>query len=88
MTDHDGAAAVVLSRYTQDVVYRAMARLPDAQREVLVRRVLHRKTISEVAVALGRSRGAVKQLQHRAVRNLDRLVVALEPGQALHFPTS
>ena len=81
MTERDGEAATVLARYTPDVVHQALARLPVSQREVLVRRYLQRMTITEVAQTLGRSRGAVKQLQHRWMRNLDRLVVVV-PEQA------
>jgi RNA polymerase sigma-70 factor (ECF subfamily) len=88
MTERHGVA--VLSRYTQDAVNHALARLPVSQREVLVRRYLQRMTITEVATTLGRSRGAVKQLQHRGMRNVDRLVaVTLDQGWAQdHFPTS
>jgi RNA polymerase sigma-70 factor, ECF subfamily len=86
VTEHDGVAE--LSRYTEDVVNQALARLPLSQREVLVRRYLQRMTITEVAATLGRSRGAVKQLQHRGMRNLDRLVVVGDLGQPDHFPTS
>jgi RNA polymerase sigma-70 factor (ECF subfamily) len=86
MTERDGVAE--LSRYAEDVVNQALARLPLSQREVLVRRYVQRMTITEVAATLGRSRGAVKQLQHRGVRNLDRLVVVGSTGQPDHFPTS
>jgi RNA polymerase sigma-70 factor, ECF subfamily len=87
MTQHEGEAAVVLSQYDEDVVHQALARLPISQREVLVRRVFQHMTITEVAEVLGRSRGAVKQLQHRGVRNLSRIAV-VAPGQPDHFPTS
>jgi len=43
--------------------------LPD-QRTVIIRRFLERRTIREVAEELGRSEGAVKQLQLRALENL------------------
>jgi RNA polymerase sigma factor (sigma-70 family) len=78
MTAAHGVDAILLSRYTPDVVHQALALLPVSQREVLVRRLLQRKTITEVADILGRSRGAVKQLQHRGMRNLDRLVVVAQ----------
>jgi len=86
VTERDGVAE--LSRYSDDVVNQALARLPLSQREVLVRRYLQRMTITEVAATLGRSRGAVKQLQHRGIRNLDRLVGVGPLGQPDHFPTS
>jgi RNA polymerase sigma-70 factor (ECF subfamily) len=87
LTKHEGEAAVVLSQYTEEAVHQALARLPVSQREVLVRRVFQHMTITEVAEVLGRSRGAVKQLQHRGVRNLSRIVVVAQ-GQPDHFPTS
>ena len=45
-------------------------RLPEAQRQVIQMRFVDEKSIREVATALGRSEGAVKQLQLRALENL------------------
>ena len=45
--------------------------LPD-QRQVIVRRFVDQKSIREIAEELGRSEGAVKQLQLRALENLRR----------------
>ena len=44
--------------------------LPDVQRRVIEMRFSEEKSISEIAAILGRSEGAVKQLQLRAVENL------------------
>jgi RNA polymerase sigma-70 factor (ECF subfamily) len=44
--------------------------LPDDQRRVIVLRFAEEKSIREVAQALSRSEGAVKQLQFRALQNL------------------
>jgi len=43
--------------------------LPD-QKHVIVRRFRDQKSIREIAEELGRSEGAVKQLQLRALENL------------------
>lgn len=60
---------------TDEIERRAMlaelveSLLPD-QRTVIVRRFIEQRSIREVAVELGRSEGAVKQLQLRALENL------------------
>jgi len=45
-------------------------RLPDLQRQVIRMRFVEEKGIRDVAAALGRSEGAVKQLQLRALESL------------------
>lgn len=49
---------------------QAVDRLPADQRRVIVGRYLEDRSIREVAEAMGRSEGAVKQLQLRALENL------------------
>jgi RNA polymerase sigma-70 factor (ECF subfamily) len=44
--------------------------LPDDQRSVIVMRFAEEKSIRDIAGELGRSEGAVKQLQFRALQNL------------------
>jgi RNA polymerase sigma-70 factor (ECF subfamily) len=51
-------------------LYQLVDRLPQAQRQVIRMRFVEQKSIREIAVALGRSEGAVKQLQFRAVETL------------------
>ena len=58
-----------------DVDRRAMlsdlvGRLPDDQRRVVLERFVEQKSIREIAQALGRTEGAVKQLQFRALESL------------------
>lgn len=72
----DGADADVLLRCTEGLVREALDRLPAQQRDVLVKRFYDEQTVAQVARQLGRTKGAVKQLQHRAVRNLSRLLPA------------
>ena len=52
------------------LLYQLVERLPDAQRRVVELRFGEDKSLSEVARALGRSEGAVKQLQRRALEAL------------------
>ena len=48
--------------------------LPDDQRRVVVMRFAEEKSIGEIAGELGRSEGAVKQLQFRALENLRKRI--------------
>ena len=52
------------------LIYRAVRTLPDDQRRVIELRFADEQSIAEVARVLGRSEGAVKQLQLRAMRTL------------------
>ena len=49
---------------------RQIERLPDLQRQVIQMRFVEEKSIRDVAAALERSEGAIKQLQLRALENL------------------
>jgi RNA polymerase sigma-70 factor, ECF subfamily len=51
-------------------LFQSVNRLPADQRRVIVMRFAHQKSIREIAGALRRSEGAVKQLQVRALENL------------------
>jgi RNA polymerase sigma-70 factor, ECF subfamily len=51
-------------------VFRQVRDLPPDQQRVVVMRFVEEKSIREIAAALGRSEGAVKQLQFRALQNL------------------
>ncbi len=51
-------------------VYRFVRELPDDQRRVIEMRFAEEKGIREIADAMGRTEGAVKQLQYRAMQSL------------------
>lgn len=51
-------------------LYQHVKQLPDLQRQVIQMRFVEEKSTREVAATLGRSEGAVKQLQLRALENL------------------
>jgi len=52
------------------LLFRAVETLPDDQRRVIVLRFAEEKSIREIAGELGRSEGAIKQLQFRGLENL------------------
>ncbi len=70
----DGPEAAVLDGLTNEILMRALTDLPAEQRDCLVMRFLQGMSIAETAAVLGRSDGAVKQLQLRGVRNLAKLM--------------
>ena len=51
-------------------LFRSVSRLPPDQRRVIVMRFGEEKSIREIAQQLGRSEGAVKQLQWRGLQSL------------------
>lgn len=52
------------------LLYRLVDTLPPAQRDVIVARFAEQRSIADVARQMGRSEGAIKQLQLRAIENL------------------
>ena len=52
------------------MLFQLVSRLPEAQFRVIHMRFVEQKSIREIARELGRSEGAVKQLQLRAIENL------------------
>ncbi len=70
----EGPEMAVLAGLTNDILLKALTELPDEQRDCLVMRFLQGMSIAETAAVLGRSDGAVKQLQLRGVRNLAKLM--------------
>jgi len=78
MTAHDsvteGPESSVLASLTNEALLAALKELPHEQQECLIMRFLQGLSIAETAQVLGRSDGAVKQLQLRGVRNLAKLL--------------
>ncbi|MCW2847979.1 MAG: hypothetical protein JWR90_1953 [Marmoricola sp.] len=73
-TTTEGPEGAVLASLTNEALLAALAELPAEQRDCLVMRFLQGLSIAETAEVLGRSAGAVKQLQLRGVRNLGRIL--------------
>ena len=51
-------------------LFSLVTQLPADQRQVIVERFVEQRSIREIAQQLGRSEGAVKQLQFRALEKL------------------
>jgi RNA polymerase sigma-70 factor (ECF subfamily) len=52
------------------VLFQLVERLPEDQRSVVVNRFVEQKSIRDIAQEMGRSEGAIKQLQYRALETL------------------
>jgi len=52
------------------MLYQLVETLPADQRRVIIRRFVGQKSLREIATELGRSEGAIKQLQLRGLQNL------------------
>ena len=70
-TSSESSAATDLEEVERRArLFSAVDKLPEDQRRVIVLRFADEKSIREIAGELGRSEGAVKQLQFRAMENL------------------
>jgi RNA polymerase sigma-70 factor (ECF subfamily) len=70
----EGPETSVLASLTNEILLKALTELPAEQKDCLIMRFLQGMSIAETADVLGRSEGAVKQLQLRGVRNLAKLM--------------
>jgi RNA polymerase sigma-70 factor (ECF subfamily) len=64
----------VLALISNEMLFEAVSALPAEQRDCILMRFIQGLSIAQTAAALGRSEGAVKQLQLRAVRSLAKSV--------------
>ncbi|WP_199441626.1 sigma-70 family RNA polymerase sigma factor [Umezawaea beigongshangensis] len=70
----DGPEQEVMTEATNAELMRCIQQLGDDQRECIVFRFLQGLSVAETAALMGRNEGAVKALQHRAVRRLGQLL--------------
>ena len=70
----DGPEGVVLEGLQNAVLLDAVRRLGAEQQECIVLRFLQGLSVAETARIMGKNDGAIKALQHRAVRALGRLL--------------
>lgn len=64
----------VLALISNQMLFEAVNSLPKEQRDCVLMRFIQGLSIAQTAAALGRSEGAIKQLQLRAVRGLAKTV--------------
>jgi RNA polymerase sigma-70 factor, ECF subfamily len=69
-----GPEQQVISKVTTDALLECVEQLGDDQRECIVLRFLQGLSVAETAEVMHRNEGAVKALQHRAVRRLAQLL--------------
>jgi RNA polymerase sigma-70 factor (ECF subfamily) len=66
--------AAVLDSLNSQSLIAAVKKLGDEQRECVTLRFIHGMSVSETAAIMGKNDGAIKALQHRAVKKLAELV--------------
>lgn len=69
-----GPEQQVIAMATKDELFRCITELGDDQRECIVLRFLQGLSVAETAEIMDRNEGAIKALQHRAVRRLAQLM--------------
>lgn len=69
-----GPEQQVLAGATREALLECVRQLGDDQRECIVLRFLQGLSVAETAAVMERNEGAVKALQHRAVRRLAQLL--------------
>jgi len=72
--DDRGPEHEVVERATASELMRCVAQLGRDQQECITLRFMQGMSVSETAAVMGRNEGAVKALQHRAVRRLAQLL--------------
>ena len=70
----DGPEAQVLDSLTNTTLLEAVKQLNSEQQECVVLRFLQGMSVTETALAMGKTEGAIKALQYRAVRTLGRML--------------
>ncbi|MEO5875156.1 MAG: sigma-70 family RNA polymerase sigma factor [Streptosporangiaceae bacterium] len=72
----EGPEKDLLDSLTSQALFLAVRRLGSEQQECIVLRFLHGLSVAETALIMGKKPGAIKALQHRAVRALGRIMPA------------
>ena len=74
LSDPDTSETTLLEREKASQMRVAMWRLPSSQQQVIALRFLEELSNNEVALVMGKTVGAVKALQHRALAALRRIL--------------
>lgn len=75
-TAPDDVERDALDRRTTEEIKQVLSRLPETQRDVLLLRLVAGLSVEEVAHALRKRNGAVRALQHRAIKSLKKILDA------------
>jgi RNA polymerase sigma-70 factor (TIGR02952 family) len=70
----DGPEEAVVQRLVDEELLSCIRRLGGEQQECISLRLLHGLSVAETAEVMGKQAGAIRALQHRAVRRLARLL--------------
>src|SRR5206468_12139198 len=73
-TATDGPEDAVVQSMTNEQLLACVRQLGSEQQECIVLRFVHGLSVSETAQIMGKKEGAIKALQHRAVRRLAGLL--------------
>jgi RNA polymerase sigma-70 factor, ECF subfamily len=71
-TTYGDPVPIVENQLTRDELMRAMTRLTEEQKQVIVLKFVEGMSNSEVAAVVGKPEGAIKSLQHRGLAALRR----------------
>lgn len=78
----DSPHAVFERNVEAQAIRRAILTLPDVQRQVIICRFIHQMSHEEVQAVVGKSAGAVRIIQHRALTRLRDTMAAGAPQQS------
>lgn len=70
-----------LKTFSQEMVYQALSQLTEEQQQVIVLRFFSNFSNREIGEIIDKSEGAVKSLQHRALKSLYRILRKAEKNE-------
>lgn len=79
----EGAEDVFEREITQRQLVRALSNLTDDQQDVVILRLVDEFSVADAAQVLGKSEGAIKSLQRRALDSLNRVLEEFLPERDL-----
>jgi RNA polymerase sigma-70 factor, ECF subfamily len=74
IAEEKNGAHTLDSKIGMEMMLKAIFKLKDVEQDVLIMRFVEDLTHEEVAKAIGKSEGATKVIQHRALKNLQKLI--------------
>jgi RNA polymerase sigma-70 factor (ECF subfamily) len=70
--------ANLVARFRQQQIQQALAMLTESQQQVIVLRFIEGYDLQETAAITGRTVGAIKVLQHRAIQALAQILAHID----------